>query len=340
MHSHDSLDSDSISYQVVTRLSDIHSISSDWDSLLERSPCNRAFSSSSWFLAACRHVPLMSPYVILARRGETLVGVLPLALTHDGEIAGFPGRFSDYNDLVALPEESHVLAGLLNYAISGSKSYKRVVLSNIRRDSNCMRAVQVLRLTGHRGGPISQDRICRYIRLSSGYEEYLATRGRRFRKTLRYAHRQATSNNVEVRQLEVEHFPWDQLPDVFLSLHLSRMGVKSCFASAEGESFAREMLPKLFAERRMQVFALFEQEKPIGIDLCMVGVNSLCAWNGGFSPEAEHWSPGRLLIDTEIKQAYAMQLEEYDFMRGEEDYKFGWATHSRVISQLELEVQS
>jgi CelD/BcsL family acetyltransferase involved in cellulose biosynthesis len=61
-------------------------------------------------------------------------------------------------------------------------------------------------------------------------------------------------------------------------------------------------------------------------------------WNGGFLSEAEHCSPGKLLINAGIKLACALKFEEYDFLRGPEVYKANWANHSRSIGQLELGV--
>jgi CelD/BcsL family acetyltransferase involved in cellulose biosynthesis len=72
----------------------------------------------------------------------------------------------------------------------------------------------------------------------------------------------------------------------------------------------------------------------------MMGSNSLCAWNGGFLSEAEHCSPGKLLINAGIKLACALKLEEYDFARGVEEYKSSWANNTRTIGQLELPVSA
>jgi CelD/BcsL family acetyltransferase involved in cellulose biosynthesis len=100
--------------------------------------------------------------------------------------------------------------------------------------------------------------------------------------------------------------------------------------------FINAALPLLFAERRLRVFALFEERTMLGIDLLMVGANSLCAWNGGFLPEAGRLSPGKLLIAAEIKRAFEIGLEEYDFLRGSHEYKASWANDCRHVRRLEL----
>ena len=43
-----------IEYDLLTDLDEIEALSPEWEELLSRSHCNRAFSSVSWYLAACR----------------------------------------------------------------------------------------------------------------------------------------------------------------------------------------------------------------------------------------------------------------------------------------------
>ena len=145
-------------------------------------------------------------------------------------------------------------------------------------------------------------------------------------------------SGYRVRQLEPDNFPPHKLPEAFLSLHLERQKVKSCFEAAAAQSFVEEVVPDLFRARIIRACTLVERDKIVAIDLYAMGSNSLCVWNGGFLPEAEHCSPGKLLINAGIELACALKLEEYDFMRGPEDYKISWANNSRAIGQLELSV--
>lgn len=326
-------------YRILTDLSDVVAISSEWDSLLRRAPCNRAFGSSAWYISACRHDASITPYVIIARRGANLAGVLPLALGDEGKTAKFASHISDYNDIVAAQDDTAIHAGLLNEVVNGAGGYDRVIFARLRADSNCLRALEAIKAPRLVERSNREDMTCYYVRLSPSYEEYLRSRGKKFRKNLKLAQHKADRHRLVIRELEPEWFHESRIPELFLSLHLSRLGEKSYFQSPVAQAFVGELLPALFAERRMRVFALFEDEKIIGMDLLMVGANSLCAWNGGFLPEAAHWSPGKLLIAAEIRRAFETGLEEYDFLRGSHDYKATWANNCRYVSRLELGVR-
>ena len=329
---------DSITYQVVTDLTAIAELSVEWDALLSRTIVNQAFSSSKWFIASCRNDASVSPYVVLARRGSRLAGVLPIVITADGRSAAFPNYLCDYNDLIALEDDTPVIEGLIKHAVSNSNGYKKIILSHVRRDSNCVRAVQAVEHARNIDELYSQSHTCYYVDTRASYDDYLKTKTSHFRKRLKRMHEIANKNNLIVRELGPENSSPESLPEIFLSLHLSRHGARSCFESARARSFIEEALPALFRERRIRVLALFEGEKLIGIDIYAVGDGSLCVWNGGFLSEAEAFSPGKLLIDAGIKLACDLKLGEYDFMRGLEDYKMNWVTGSRPLGQLELSV--
>lgn len=325
-----------LTYQVLDTLPDVEAISAEWDLLLDRSPCNRAFSCSRWFLVSCSLNQSISPQVIVARRGAAIVGILPLVFINDSRVATLASESSDYNDIVSIEDDYSVLIGLLEYAITLGGSNKRVVLSRVRRDSNCFRAAEILEREGSIQPMFQSTTTYPYVDLSLSYEEYLRTRSRSFRKSLRRAQRNAESGNIAVRELDPTHFSPRRLPEAFLSLNLDRWGAKSYYRSSFVESFVLKLLPDLFSQRRVRAFALMKEERLLGLDLCMVGANSLCSWNGGFLSEAARWSPGKLLIDAGIRQAYAGKFEEYDLMRGDEAYKKSWANNTREIGSLSI----
>jgi CelD/BcsL family acetyltransferase involved in cellulose biosynthesis len=324
-----------VTYDVLTELSAINAIAEEWNSLLDRSDCNLAFSSAQWFIATCRVHSQMTPHVIVARRRDEIVGILPLVSDDNGSSAKFPSFLSDYNDIIVAPEDSPVAVGLV-LDCAAAKGQRGIVLSNLRPDSQCLRAVRALETARWLDCVIKQDRTCYYLTLASTYDDYLKTRSRVFRKSLGRAWREAQKYNVSVRELDPETFSCDQLPKIFLSLNYDRFGMESHFGSTAAQAFVREVFPSLFGQRRLRAFALFDADRMIGIDICMAGARSLCTWNGGFAAEARRWSPGRLLISEGIRRGYELKLDEYDFLRGSHDYKAKWASGTRVLSQCVL----
>jgi len=325
--------SSAISYQILKSLDEIESIATEWDTLLDHSPCNRAFSCSKWYLASARTDDSFSPHVLIARRDSMIAGILPTAITRN--TLTFAGELSDYNDIIAHETDRDVLAGLMNRALFFGNDYKRVRLNRVRSDSNCAQAVRFLSPSiDPKSFSIKTN--SRYIRLPSSYRDYLGTRSRNFRKNLKRARRDAENDNVSVCELNVDTFSPARLADVFLSLNLERWGTACYYNLERPRTFVRKILPDLFAERRLRAFALMNEQDVLALDLCMVGANSLCSWNGGFLSDASRWSPGTLLIDAGIKCSYSAKFEEYDLLRGEEAYKERWINSTREIGCFEF----
>jgi len=326
--------SSDIAYRVLSEVNEVRSIAAEWDALLEGSRCNRAFSSPVWYLAACKDEQVNSPYVITARRGTGLVGVLPLAITGQGRTAAFPTHLADYNDIIAQPEDLNVLSGLIRRVLSTQGEYQNLLFTDLRADSNCARALSLV--LGEQNNLVPDYSACPHVRLPGSYAQYVRSRTPAFQIRLKRTNQKAARNRLAVVELQPESFSPDGLPDAFLSLHLSRRGSTSCFSRQPEQTFAAAALPSLFSRRALRAFALYEKGKMVGINICMLGSDSLCYWNSGFLPEAGLWSPGRLLIDAGIRQAFAMGLQEYDLLRGSEDYKAGWANTTRQLYRIEI----
>lgn len=313
--------------EVLAGLGEVAAVAPHWEALLDRSPCNRAFSSPAWFLAEHEADPALSPRVLTAWRGSGLVGVLPLTVREGEDRAAF-APLSDYNDVVAEAGDLDAQTALLAAACPGGLALRR-----IRHDSNLARALAML-IPG-----LELDRLqeCPFIRLGTSFEEYAATRRPKWCQDLRRMESRAAQCGAVVRELVPESFPPGELSDLFLSLHASRFGEESVFArSAVHRPFARHALPRLFSQGRLRAFALYLEERAVAVQLCMVGAASLAPWNGGFLPEAAHLSPIKLLFRAEIAAALASGLAELDLLRGGAFYKVRWANGCRYLGALDL----
>jgi CelD/BcsL family acetyltransferase involved in cellulose biosynthesis len=313
----------------VDSLAGVASLAAEWDRLLEASPCNRAFSSPAWFLAACENDPALSPRLLTVRRHGELAGVFPLVVREGSRQATFASGLADYNDLVTAADDLPAAKALLAFARSEGLGYDSLLLRRLRGDSNLAWAAG--------GLDLDPRQVCPYAPLSGNWEEYLAARSRNFRDDLRRTERRAARDGAVARELAPETDPPEDLPWVFLTFQRERFGDRSRFVRApEDQDFVARALPRLFAERRVRAFGLFARGELVALDLCMVGPRSLCSWNGGFLAPAAPLSPVKLLLKAEIETACAEGLGELDLLRGAEPYKARWAEGVRLLGSLEL----
>ncbi|HEY6352093.1 MAG TPA: GNAT family N-acetyltransferase [Candidatus Angelobacter sp.] len=326
----------SIEYRLLTELNQVAAIASNWDEMLLQSRCNRALSCSQWYLATPDLLPEYEPVIFTAWRDHVLAGILPLWLNGEGD-AGFPDDFGDQLDIIAAEGDLDVFAGLLRSAIKGIGRYHRLVLSNIRTDSNCVQAAQILGLGEAIKASFRSDKSLAYavLDLGSGYDSYRRKLSRNFRHALSRGWNKLHRNGIVVSELKADRLEPARLPEVFLAVHFSRFGKASDFQS-EGSTdlWMNKLFPILFAEGRMRVFAMLDGNRVLGMHLAMVGKRGLYGWNGGFLPEVSELSPGKLLYDYVIQQSCLEGLEEYDFGWFGQPYKHNWKPNTRTIGEL------
>src|SRR5262249_12496133 len=133
-------------YVVLTEMKDIIAVSAEWDVLLGRSRCNRAYSCSTWYLATQELLPYLQPLVFVAYRDDSLAGVFPLWLEAARRLARFGDSYIDHIDVIAPDDESELIEGLVARALRGTGSYDWLVLGPVRYDSNCVKGVKALGL--------------------------------------------------------------------------------------------------------------------------------------------------------------------------------------------------
>jgi len=328
----------SLRYEVVTELAAAERIVAAWNELLDRSICNRAFSSPVWFLAACQVQPELTPWLALAWRDECLAGVLPLAVRPETQEAVFPNSMSNYNDLIVANGDVAAAAGLFERMLSECGYFRRLDLKWIRQDSNLAAALQALAGRRELADCYLSDREYFYIALPPTQAEYLASRSRAFRKGVSRTQRRAAADGLTMHELTPADLPPERLVELFLRLHFSRFGEQSAFRPGlPNTPFAELALPILFAQRRLHVLSVQKEQHILALDLLFRGARSLCAWNGGYPPEAECWSPGRLLLLFGIQRAYQLGLEEYDLLRGNQKWKTSCANQIRAVGRIVLE---
>ena len=328
--------SPALRFQVLTELSEIEALTPEWESLLAQSNCNYGFGSAYWFTASCRHNSSLCPHVIVARREEKLAGILPLVMSEGSKEATFANYLTDYNDAITAAKDLETTATLLQFACLQPNGYTSINLKHLRPDSNCLQAMRLLNQDSDFKHSFRETLICYYLQLPANHDSFLRSKDSRFRKRLKRLQTLADKAGLTAVEIEPGNFESSRLPDLFLSLHLQRRKVKSCFELSAAQNFVIETLPALFEKRAIRACVLMNRDRIVAIDLYTTSHNSLCVWNGGFLEEFGYCSPGKLLINQGIKLAFALRADEFDFLRGGEVYKESWVNKSRSIGQLEF----
>ena len=319
---------DTDSYLACSR-EEVIALEVEWQTLLARSECHPVFSSHAWYLAAINSFSDLSPRVLVLRKNGELCGIAPLIWDASGSQLRFVSDLADYQDFIVPADSIATASQLLDAVLESSAG----IVAHEARSMRLVGLRQNAVLTRLMSDSVERDlepHDCWYADLSAGYDAFLATRSGNFRYNLGRAQRRAEQASVSVEEVRSDELDPEQVPELFLRLHLQRFPDK-LFSRPEPQAFCRAVLPILFAAGLLRVFVLKKKSTIVGMHLTMQGRRNLAIWNGGFDASIGHLSPGKLLLDYQFKTVCQERLRGYDFLRGDEAYKQSWSTHRSTI---------
>jgi Acetyltransferase (GNAT) domain len=175
---------------------------------------------------------------------------------------------------------------------------------------------------------------------SATIDDYLATLGKHERHEIRRKVRRAEAAG-EVELVESES-PLADLQS-FIELHQARWGDDGLFPPTRGGDQSR-----VFVSRMLELCGP-DTTAPVGkayltfltVGGTRVGAaihfetrDALLYYNAGVSPAARELSPGVVLVHELAKRALARGLRRFDFLRGDESYKYEWGSVDEPVTRL------
>ncbi len=166
-------------------------------------------------------------------------------------------------------------------------------------------------------------------------EGYLSTLGKKERHEIRRKLRRAEAIGA-VELVEVDD-PLAEL-ETFIGLHQRKWGERGLFPDTPGGSASRVFIRRLFE--------LFDADGPVRLSFLTVGERRIAAgihfetddaflyYNAGVDPDARDLSPGVLMIAKYVERALAAGKRRFDFLRGNEPYKYEWGAEDEPIQRL------
>ncbi|PIY80037.1 MAG: hypothetical protein COY80_04950 [Candidatus Pacebacteria bacterium CG_4_10_14_0_8_um_filter_42_14] len=172
------------------------------------------------------------------------------------------------------------------------------------------------------------------INLPSTWEEYLSAVGRKPRHEIRRKERKLEAVSHEYLVLDD---PSETDIEDFISLHKQSSHDKNEFWDDNHLMFFRKLIPALAIEKRVKLFFLSVENTRVASMLAFDEPGSLALYNSGFSLGThDDLSVGSNLIAYTIRYAIEHNKQTYDFLRGDEAYKFRFGAISTNIYDIEI----
>ena len=311
-----------------------------WNRLVERCRAPVPFATwqfqTTWY-RAFRPGPL---HLLAAQDGAgEWAGILPLyeAPSPEGSVARLVGGtdVADYLDLIAVAgREEEVWKALL--PALADLPWRAVDLRPVPAASPTSALLTGLAAAAGFTSRIDVEERCPVIELADTWDGYLATLSGKDRHELRRKLRRAEAGQPRI---EVARTPAAvaALMDGFVALHRRSKVGKARFMDEPMEAFFRDLTAALAAGDLAALWMLWLEGRPAAALLCLEQEGAVSLYNSGFDPEARALSPGVVLIARTIEDAIARGFRRYDFLRGEEPYKYGFGAVPTEVLRVTLE---
>ena len=296
-----------------------------WNTLLALSAQPSVFMTWQWQGAWLRAFGGRPRQLLSASDAtESLVAVLPLHEAAPGlwRIVGGVD-VSDYLDLIAAAgREEEVWEALLQHRAADRSVWH---LRGIRAESPTAGRLPGLAPAHGLTAAVEREERCPVLRLPESWDAYLAMLSGKDRHELRRKMRKLEAELPDVRVRSVIGGPgWDEALGQFLQLHrLSRTG-KAKFMDETMERFFRDALGALAAESWARLWFLDSAGVPVAAFICTEYGSSVGLYNSGFDPVHARLAPGIVLLGHVIRDAIERRVPVFDFLRGEEPYKYAF----------------
>jgi CelD/BcsL family acetyltransferase involved in cellulose biosynthesis len=324
--------------EVVEQSSALGPLREEWEALHAGSAADTVFASWTWCEAWLRHFPEERPWIVTARDGAgRLIGIAPLALRVARtrpvpltylQFIGSSAPIEHLDFVVRRGLEAEVLPPMLS--MLHRAKFDVLELANILPHSP---SLPLLRASGLPFYEI-EDHVAPVLKLPADMDGVLARMDKKKSERARYYLRRIERDYPGAWACEVvKSDDVDTALDELIHVHQAQWegrGKEGAFGNDRLTAFYRDLAHRLCDRGWLRMYRLLVGGRLVSANLAIVYRDRFLHFVNGTDYSVPVQSPGVVLHYNMIARSIAEGVREYDFMWGEEPYKYDWGAERRV----------
>lgn len=320
-----------------------------WNALLTKSVSNVPFLrfeylSDWWKTRGGGEWPASAELsIMVGREGDQVLGIAPFFIAdHESQkrllLLGSV-EISDFLDLIVAPEnEKAFLASLLKYFTDHlvPAGVQAMDLYNLLESSA---TVSLITQTAQMAGfSVAQTRLQQApsVSLPGDWDAYLESIDKKQRHEIRRKMRRATEGEISIEvSYTQESAKVEKDSEAFMALMAQDPEKEAFLTPAMREQF-RLSIRHAFDNGYLQLAFLKVGGKNAAAYLNFDYDNRIWVYNSGIDRSFMEYSPGWVLLGHLLQWANENQRADFDFMRGNEDYKYKFGAVDRFVCRLTI----
>ena len=329
----------------VTAYSDaaaFETLRAEWNCLLERAPINCVFYTWEWQSTWWESYQPGELLVLACREGGALLGIAPLFVveTDSGRTAQIIGcvDVTDYLDFIVDKDRMpDVFSAFADYLAGRRDLVDTLDLCNIPDDSPTHEILP--RLLNERGFSVQveQQEVCPVIELPDSWGGYLRLLDKKQRHELRRKLRRIHGLDHAIDWYIVNgRHDLEAEVEQFMTLMAASDPEKEQFLQDDRNlRFFKRIVPVARDRGWLQMNFLTIGEERVAAYLNFVYGDRVLVYNSGLDHSAySQLSPGIVLLAYNIQYAIEHGFSLYDFLRGDEDYKYRMGGRDTTVMNI------
>lgn len=316
-----------------------------WNALVEQSIADSPFSrfeylSEWWKTLGGGEWKQAELILVSAAENDRLIGIAPLFIAdYEGQRAQMligSIEISDYLDLIVRGQDVHrFLSGLVDFLASSlGDRWSAIDWYNLPDDSPTLAALKAVSETR---GWIHSEAVYRptpRIALNGSFDEYLARLEKKQRHEIRRKLRRAAESNLNVR-FHLVGRDADIMSEMDAFFHLMVQDPnKALFLKDSMRAQMTSTIRAAFDQGYLWLGFLEVDGVRVAASLNFDYRNKLWGYNSGVSRDHMELSPGWVLLANTIQWCCENGRTEFDFMRGDEEYKYRLGGVNRFVMRV------
>lgn len=335
-------------FEIINDTTAFLALREEWNTLLTQSGIPSPFLTwewmYSWWEAYADQNKRNTLAIVTCREDDRLAGILPgyrtehyvgLRKVKKFALLGAEFESSDYLEVISRnPEDPTITQALFSHLLKSGQQVDILTLDNILTERAFLQIFLDFSRKNNFHATVRHHRNCPYIPVTGSYEDLMHNLSKNFRYNLRRGKKKLFDEFGVAFTLVTEKNTVHTAIDDLFALHEKRFSDKdedSIFRADLRKNFHQIVSQRFFAKNILRIFQLKRQGTPIAILYCFEFADEMFFVQTGMDPEWGKWSVGQVLIGQVIEYTHQNHLKRFDFMRGEDDYKFKWTQHIREM---------
>lgn len=315
---------------LIDSLDGLHEFAPEWSQFLRLTPPPTPFQTPEWMLTWWSNFGSGKLHVLVFREDRRPAGVLPCFLiewNNRRQLTLIGSGISDYLDPVFDPQHRSAILDALWLHLESQADWEICDWQDLSADSP-LRAL----------GPMVPDTPCSAVELAHSVGDFFSSRPHGLKRNLRRYREKAQA--IGPLTFQVVHDADPALISAFIDLHRARWrrsGQPGVIDANCAARFIQEVATKMAAAGALRIFTLRFQDRIVATVLALCNPTTVFSYLSAFDPEYETFGFGRELLARAFDYAHAHRYRCWNFLRGDERYKFDWG--ARWIPKCRLKIE-